>query len=474
MIQSFRWRLTARFTAIMAAVLSVVAVLSWLAIRESMDRELNANLLNVASIQAASVTDAPSGTMRFHEWELTPGEAAQIRDLNRYAEIWDAQGESLLRTRYITHDLPLDTAALRRVVDAGKVVRTEQRFQGMPILSLYYPLGRLGPLHAQHVLQVAAPLDARNRLLRSLALMLAVLVVGATLATLAGSWWLAERAVRPVLQIIDQAEEIEAGSLDRGIQAAADSQEYHRLVAVLNGMLARLRSAFDAQRRFLRGELELARRRERSPDENRRDIDSSLEEVDRLSRMAEDLLTHARSDAGVMQPRFDRGDLADCVSNAVDRLSGAATGGRVELAVHAKGDTRGCFDADLLKRLVWNLVDNAVRMTPAGGRVDVRVGRADGRLTLEVLDTGPGIPDGQMERIFDRFVRLDESRTPEPAAGTGLGLAIVRSIARAHGGEAWAENRPEGGACFHVELPANGSGHEEPDEPRGTTPEAAT
>jgi two-component system OmpR family sensor kinase len=483
MIQSFRWRLTARFTAIMAAVLSVVAVLSWLAIRESLDRELNANLLNVASIQAASVTDAPSGAMHFHEWELTPEEAAQIRDLNRYAEIWNARGESLLRTRYITHDLPLDTAVLHRVVDAGKVVRTEQRFQGMPIRSLYYPLGRLGPLHALHVLQVAAPLDARDRLLRRLALMLTLLVVGATLATLAGSWWLAERAVRPIHQIIDQAEAIEAGSLDRGIRASADSREYHRLVAVLNGMLGRLRSAFDAQRRFtadashelrspltaLRGELELARRRERSPDEYRRVIDSSLEEVDRLSRMAEDLLTLARSDAGVMQPRFDRGDLADCVTQAVDRLRGAASSGQVELAVQARGDTHGCFDADLLKRLVWNLVDNAVRMTPAGGRVEVRVGRTDGRVMLEVLDTGPGIPDDQTEHIFDRFVRLDESRTPEPAAGTGLGLAIVRSIARAHHGEVWVENRPEGGACFRVELPADNAGQEVTGESPGVT-----
>ncbi|HKJ91835.1 MAG TPA: ATP-binding protein [Longimicrobiales bacterium] len=472
MIQSFRWQLAARFTAVMAAVLGTVAVLSWLAIRETLDRELNANLLNVASIQAASVTDAPSGAMRFHEWELTPEEAAQVRELNRYAEIWNASGESLLRTRYITHDLPLDTTALHHAAYDGQVVRTEQHFQGMPIRSLYYPLERLGPLHAHHVLQVSAPLDARNRLLHRLALMLTLLVVGASLATLTGSWWLAERAVRPVHQIIDQAEEIEAGSLERGIRAAADSREYHRLVDVLNGMLARLRSAFESQRRFtadashelrspltaLRGELELARRRDRSGDEYRRVIDSSLEEVERLSRMAEDLLTLARSDAGVMKPRLDHGDLLACVTQATDRLRAAAHAGRVALDVAAQGDTLGCFDADLMQRLAWNLVDNAVRMTPPGGRVDVRVGGDDGRLTLDVLDTGPGIPDDQTERIFGRFVRLDESRTPEPAAGTGLGLAIVRSIARAHGGDAWAENRPDGGARFHVELPVGGAG----------------
>jgi len=313
-----------------------------------------------------------------------------------------------------------------------------------------------------------------------------------------GGWWLNGRAVRPVHQIIDQAEEIEAGSLDRGITAAADTREYSRLVTVLNGMLARLRAAFDAQRQFtgdashelrspltaLRGELEVARRRERPAEEYRRVIDSALEEVDRLSRVAEDLLTLARSDAGVMAPRLADADLAAVARGAVERLAGRAAEKGVALEVFVEpgghgpareadtadrvpgvdrggdaddrddgADTTGRFDPDLVARLVWNLADNAITVTPEGGRVEVRVGRTGDALTLEVLDDGPGIPPDQLDRIFDRFVRLDPSRTPGGEVGTGLGLAIVRSIARAHGGTVEAASRPDGGARFHVTIP---------------------
>jgi hypothetical protein len=107
--RSFRFRLSARFTAAMVAGLLVLSVFTYMAIRGALDREINASLLAVASIQASSLTDAPTGEMRFHEWELTPDEAAQVRDLNRFAQVWSEDGRSLLRMRYITSDLPLDT-----------------------------------------------------------------------------------------------------------------------------------------------------------------------------------------------------------------------------------------------------------------------------------------------------------------------------------------------------------------------------
>ncbi|MFC1662474.1 hypothetical protein ACFL3S_13640, partial [Gemmatimonadota bacterium] len=106
-MRSFRFLLAFRVTVAMTAAVGAVAALSILALRQALDRQLNASILNVASIQAASVTDDPTGEMRFHEWELTPEEAASVRELNRYAQIWNADGESLVRTRYITEDLPL-------------------------------------------------------------------------------------------------------------------------------------------------------------------------------------------------------------------------------------------------------------------------------------------------------------------------------------------------------------------------------
>ena len=321
-MRSFRFLLGIRVTAAMTAAVGAVAILSFLGLRQGLDRELNASLLNVATIQAAAVTDDPTGEMRFPEWELTPEEAASVRELNRYAQIWSADGESLVRGRYITEDLPLDPAALARAAD-DELVWTQGVFQGIPIRSLYYPLERLGELHNRHVLQVAAPLEARNRMLRSVGFLLLGILGTIAASTFAGSWWLAGRVVRPVDAIIDQAEGIARGEPHRRIEAYADTWEYQRLVQVLNQMLGRLRRPWKPRKRFaadashelrtpltaLRGEIEVALRRDRTPEEYVRVLDSALEESERLSRLAEDLLTLTRSEAGVLKPQLQEVDL---------------------------------------------------------------------------------------------------------------------------------------------------------------------
>lgn len=466
MSRSFRLSLAIRFALAMALGLIALSALTFFAIRAALDRQIDASLLAVASIQAASVTDAPSGEMHFHEWELTPAEAAQVRDLNRFSQVWSENGESLLRTRYITADLPLDTTALRDAM-RGSVVWVEDAFQGIPVRSLYYPLGRLGMAHEPHVLQVAGPLEARNRLLRQSLLLMLALVVLITGATMAGAWWLADRAVSPVREIIAQAEEIGATTLGRRIDAHADSREYQRLVQVLNTMLARIDTAFDAQRRFtadashelrspltvLRGELELARRRPRKPEEYERVIDSSLEEVERLARVADDLLTLARSDAGVLAPRPDAVDLLDRARDVADRLGSSAAQRQLRLTVTGTGSTLATVDADLINRLIWNLIANAIAFTPVGGDVSIDVSRRAGAPVLRVSDTGPGIPEAALPRVFERFFQVDEARSRNTGAhGTGLGLAIVRAIADVHGATVHARNRAGGGAEFEVRF----------------------
>lgn len=471
MIRSFRFQLAARFAGTMTLATIALALFTLYAISYFLDRELNASLVNVASIQAATVTDAPGGEMRFHEWELTPDEARSIQDLLRYSQVWSASGESLLRSQFLSRDLPLDTAALRRAGD-GNLVRTEAVFQGTRIRALYYPLERFGPSHARHVLEVAAPLENRNRILRWLSWLLAGIVLLVAVGTSAGGWWLGGRAVRPVHEITAQAEAVSAGTLERRIHAYADTREYRNLVRVLNTMLDRIESAFEAQRRFtadashelrspltaMRGEIEVALRREREAAEYRQVLESSLEEVDRLSEMAEDLLALTRADTGVMEPRLRRLDLADAVSRVVGRMGARAEGKGVAIRFESDGDATGLFDRDQVERLVWNLVDNAVKFTPPGGSVDVAVEAEGDDVVLRVEDTGPGIPPDDLERIFERFYRSDPARSHADAtAGTGLGLAIVRAVTEAHGGAVRAANRPGGGTMFIVRLPASPS-----------------
>ena len=465
--RSFRVQLALRFTLTMTLAVAAISAVSFLTLRWVLDRELDASILNVASIQAASVAGSPSGEMEFHEWQLTPDEARSVRDLIRFAQVWRADdGRSLLRSRFMTRDLPLDTAALRAAAE-GELVWSEDRFQGSEVRSVYYPLERFGQAHERHVLQVAAPLAARNEMLWTVGGFLGGLTLLVLGGSLIGSWWLAGRAVRPVHEIIDQAEAIEAGSLQRGITAYSDTEEYERLVQVLDSMVERIRAAFEAQKRFtadashelrspltaMRGELELALRRERSREEYREVLESTLEEVLRLSRITENLLTLARSDAGAIHPRRRETEVDRLIRDTLRRLGAKAEEKGVEWSVEVPDGLVADVDADLVRQLLWNLVDNAVKHTPAGSRVEISAERTGEELRLEVTDDGPGLGPSPNE-VFRRFHRSDQVRTPQSSDhGTGLGLSIVQAVAEAHGGDVTAENRDPVGARFRVQIP---------------------
>ena len=201
MTRSFRFQLAVRATSAAAVGLLALSSITLLTLRAVLDRELRAAILNVASIQAASLADGPSGEMHFHEWELTPDEASSVRDLIQYAQVWGEGGESLLRSQYMVSDLPPEPEALARA-SAGELTWTDQVYGGTQVRTLFYPLERLGPAHAAHVLQVAAPLDARDAMLFRAGAFLGLLTVLLAGATFAGSWWLAGSAVRPALSLI--------------------------------------------------------------------------------------------------------------------------------------------------------------------------------------------------------------------------------------------------------------------------------
>ena len=296
-------------------------------------------------------------------------------------------------------------------------------------------------------------------------ILLTTLLAGATFA---GSWWLAGSAIRPIHAVIDQAEEIGGGSLDRGIQAYADTSEYQRLVEVLNTMLGRIHSAFESQRRFtadashelkspltaMRGEIEIALRRPREAEEYASVLGSTLEEVMRLSKLTEDLLTLARSDAGALAPQVEAADAAEIAARMVDRLRPHAEAKGIDLVLDAPESLLALLDQGLLGQCVWNLTDNALKFADQGGHVRVAISECSGELILEVEDDGPGLGDLDTSSLFERFFRADEARARDPAtAGTGLGLAIVKVAAEAHGGHATAENRSQGGARFTVRFP---------------------
>ena len=304
---------------------------------------------------------------------------------------------------------------------------------------------------------------------RELLVVLAAIVVLGTGATLVGAWWLAGSAVRPVHEITEQATRIAPGTLNQRILAHADTNEYRGLVQVLNRMLERLDLAFRNQRRLttdvshelrtpltaLRGEIEVALRAERTPRDYQKVLHSALEEIDRLTELSEDLLLITRAEAGLLTPQRDTTDVNLLVEDALAPLRTRVVERELTIDLRlAREAALATIDAELVGRLVHQLLDNATKFTPPGGTIRVVTTPLDGAdgVYLSVEDTGPGIPRDELPNVFQPFYRADQARSR--GTGSGLGLAMAAAIARLHGGAIRASNVSGGGARFEVELPS--------------------
>ncbi len=307
----------------------------------------------------------------------------------------------------------------------------------------------------------------------------ALLLVAGTLvvaASLVGAWILAGATLRPVERMRRQADAISAGDLDAALTVPATRDEVARLGATMNALVQRLQVALRQQRdlvadaghelrtplTLLRAELELAVRPHRPHEELVEAVTDAIGDVDRLTRLTDDLLFLAAADAldtsaldrpGRREPvRVD--SLVREVVEQVRRRNLTAGVPTAALDVEATGPLRAWVEAGDLARVVTNLLDNALRYAPADSRIHVHVRAAEDppMVVLDVTDAGPGFPPAFLPHAFERFRRADAARSDGPG-GTGLGLSIVASLVHQQGGTVSAHNRPSGGAHVQVRLP---------------------
>jgi Signal transduction histidine kinase len=306
----------------------------------------------------------------------------------------------------------------------------------------------------------------------SLAILTRAALIGGPLAVLVmalATYGVVSLSLRPVAALRHGAADITAAGLARQrLPVPGPQDEIHRLALTLNAMLDRIDSATSRQRTFvgdaahelrsplasLRVQLEVAKRLGPAADWAGL-IDDVLVDVARLDRLVDDLLTLARLDESGRLTRREPVDLADLVGSVVRGYTHA----RVPVLLEAAPVTTS-GDADALRRVAINLINNAVRYAATLVRVRVTAGEQDGRpvARVTVVDDGPGIPQAERERVFDRFYRVQESRSRE-TGGTGLGLPIVRDIVRNHGGRVRLTDREDGnpGLRAEVVLPATPS-----------------
>ena len=317
---------------------------------------------------------------------------------------------------------------------------------------------------ASRALLVPVPTEIRQG---DLLLALLAIVIAGSAATLVGAWHFTSLAVRPVSEITAQATRIEAGTLDQRIVAHADTEEYEGLVAVLNRMLERLERGFAAQQRLtadvshelrtpltaLRGEIEVALRAHRSPREYQHVLRSALEEIGRLTTLGEDLLLITRADARLLAPRREPTNVGDLVERSLQGFRRLIEEKEITVDRALKGGHTVSVDPALVARVVDHLLDNAVKHTPPGGRIDVGVeDGTPGVVRLRVANSGPPIAPQDLPHLFEPFYQADLARTRRDGGGAGLGLAMVAAIAQLHDGTARVAADPAGGARFEVEL----------------------
>jgi heavy metal sensor kinase len=284
---------------------------------------------------------------------------------------------------------------------------------------------------------------------------------------LAGGWAISRGIVRPISRISATAAAISATNLSGRIEAAQLDSELVGLAGILNDMFSRLQDEFSRQTRFtadashelrtpvalLHSQIELALNRRRTPEEYREALETCQRASARLRSLLDGLITLARADAGKLALSFQPVDLVALAEEVADRHRGDAERAHVSLATAPPGapvEVKG--DPASLARLLDNLLTNAIRHTPDGGRIEISATANQREAVLSVADTGCGIPEEDLPHIFERFYRVDKARS-RSSGGSGLGLAICQSIVEAHSGTIDCTSKLDEGTTFVVRLP---------------------
>jgi heavy metal sensor kinase len=451
--RSLRVKLTLWYTGAMVIVLGVYATGVYTVVSRSASLALDELVRGDFQWAAEMVEQRPDGTLTWFE-----GTGAAD---SPWLQVWSPGGDLLYQS--IGAEVNPVPAA------ASLAARADHRIVTVPMPSVRYRVlsGEARVANRPVVLQVARSDAQLQRELHQLLLMLVLgLPLGVAVAGL-GGYSLARRALAPVDRMAERARAITAERLSDRLPIENPNEELGRLAAVFNDTLARLEASFSQMKRFtsdvshelrtpltaIRSVGEVGLRKRHDERGYRTMIGSMLEEVDRLSCLVDSLLALSRAETGQAKLLPEVIDLAQLAEAVMAHLTILAEEKRQTIEIDRQQAPRCVGDVRVLRQAVINLVDNAIKYSPAGGRISLRTFEAGGMAILEVSDTGPGVDVEPRTLIFDRHYRAENAKAGE-VAGAGLGLSIAKWAVEVNGGRLTLEQASAAGSTFRIALPS--------------------
>jgi heavy metal sensor kinase len=450
--RSVRVRLTLWYVGVMLAVLAVYASAVYKFVQDNSSQLLDERLHDDFDWASDMLAQRPDGSIAPYE-ETGEGDSPWLQvyslDIELLYETPEARRNPVPDSEKLAATADDRIVTVPGTVPPYRVMSGGARIAGRPV-----------------VVQVAR---SEGSIIYDLRQLQYILLLGLPIAVAAaglGGYLMARRALAPIDRMAERARMIHAERLNDRLPVDNPHDEMGRLATVFNETLTRLESSFDQMRRFtadashelrtpltaIRSVGEVGLRGRRDEAAYREIIGSMLEEVDRLSLLIDRLLTLSRADTGQSQLSLDSVDIPQLAEEVAEQLGVLAEEKNQSVNVRFEAVPRWVGDRMVLRQALLNLVDNAIKYSPVGGRIDVQVAAAAGGIVIDVMDTGPGIPPALQPRIFDRFYRVDKARSRENG-GTGLGLAIAKWAVEVNGGQLTLEPADGGGSCFRITLP---------------------
>jgi heavy metal sensor kinase len=464
--RSLAFRLTAWYTLLLGATFILVATVTFFGLqhylRSNARDSLRRRATEVEQILARAPTDAADDAIA-QEIELHLAPEAN----NRFIRVTRSPGKLVFLSG------PPSDGSFNRFDFAARLpsgnTKTAAEFPTaiLPEQHLIVGATSTDTVSGHYVLEIGLSMLSIEMALARLRDLLAVLLPTLIGCAAVGGYLLVKWALRPVDRLSQTAEQMSLQNLSLRLPVVATGDALERLSISLNNMLGRLRDSVQSSLRFLadashelrtpltviKGELqELSNEGGLTGDALRERVGSVLEEVARLEHLVSGLLALSRLDAGETQRECAELDLAELVRSTAEqmRLMAEDRGIGIELSGLQRAVIRG--DRSRIKQIIVNLLDNAIRFTPARGSVILRTSEDEAYALLEVIDTGIGIPKASLPLVFDRFYRADEARSRDDG-GAGLGLSIVKSICSMHGADIEVSSQLGEGSCFRVRFP---------------------